>query len=156
MTTISAQLHCVHCGADLQGGAFDAGCAHCGHPIADSIDPGLFDSGTMSVSTDASCVGCGYNVRTLHIDAPCPECARPVVQSLRPDELRFADRKWLRRVCGGVTLLLVTAIGIAACLGVFFFAAFSGPLTTLDPAWLFLAVPVAFAVLGCWGVCAAT
>lgn len=60
------------------------------------------------IDADIPCVGCGHNLRTLRWGALCPECARPVRDSLRPDDLRFADLNWLRRVRAGVTWLLVT------------------------------------------------
>ena len=114
MATVDCSIECAHCGSEQLRVDIRGDCLACRRPIADSINIEVLDTEALTVATDVGCVGCGYNLRTLRIDALCPECAKPVVASLRPDDLRFADTKWLRRVRAGVTSLLMAVLAVFA------------------------------------------
>ncbi|MBN1514655.1 MAG: hypothetical protein JXB13_21750 [Phycisphaerae bacterium] len=60
----------------------------------------------VELDQDTPCVACGYNLRGLESGGRCPECATPVAQSLQGHLLRFADRRWFRRIRIGVALLI--------------------------------------------------
>ena len=64
------------------------------------------------IGQDVPCIQCGYNLRTLLAEQACPECGQPVAQSLQRDRLRFCDPRWLRRVAGGTTWILVGGVGL--------------------------------------------
>ncbi|MGD8451180.1 MAG: hypothetical protein PVJ57_05125 [Phycisphaerae bacterium] len=66
------------------------------------------------LAEDRRCSHCGYNLRGLKPTGKCPECAQRVRESLVSDQLRYADRRWLRQVRRGLMLLLVGAGGISA------------------------------------------
>jgi Zn finger protein HypA/HybF involved in hydrogenase expression len=111
MTTISFQLPCAHCNADLTGVELSAPCPACGQPIASTIRIDDIDLATHTVCADVSCLSCDYNLRTLPLGAVCPECGRPVVASLQSNVFLGADRQWVHRTYTGVTLLLIASIG---------------------------------------------
>lgn len=119
MGTIDFQLSCDGCGGDLRGADLSGECLHCGRSVGETVNLAVIDAATMSVADDVICVSCGYNLRTLSMASVCPECFQPVVNSLRPNELRFSDIRWLRRVRVGVTCLLAGAIGLAGSLLLF-------------------------------------
>ena len=112
MTTISFPLPCAACNADLAGVELDATCPACDWPVAATIRVDALDPATSLVCEDAPCLSCGYNLRTLPLGAVCPECGRPVVASLHSNVFLGANRRWDHRIYTGVTLLLVTGIGV--------------------------------------------
>lgn len=59
---------------------------------------------------DRACARCGYNLRGLKQDSSCPECALHVRDSLMPENLCFADPRWLRTVCRGLGLVAVALV----------------------------------------------
>lgn len=89
-------------------------CERCGSSIGLTINLAVIDPLELKFAADAICITCGYNLRTLPVASVCPECATPVLRSLRPDDLRFADPRYLRRVRRGVALLLTAALGVLA------------------------------------------
>lgn len=93
----------------MQGVDLFGVCPNCGASVGETVNTSVIDPETTLVCDDVSCTGCAYNLRTRPVGAVCPECFTPVVESLRPDELRFADPRWLKRVRSGVTLLLLAA-----------------------------------------------
>ncbi|MGD8451181.1 MAG: hypothetical protein PVJ57_05130 [Phycisphaerae bacterium] len=68
------------------------------------------------LAEDRRCGRCGYNLHGLAPEHECPECALPVWRSLLLDSLRYADRRWLRTVRGGLLLLFVAVglVGVSA------------------------------------------
>jgi hypothetical protein len=114
MGTIDFQLACAGCESDLLGTDLDGACSHCGRGVGETINLAIVDSQTQLVGQDLSCVSCGYNLRTRPIGALCPECLASVSQSLRADDLRFSSLHWLRQMRGGVSVLLIAAIGLTA------------------------------------------
>jgi len=75
--------------------------------------------GCTTISADIPCVECEYNLRTLSTSSRCPECGRPVDESLRfyrENSLWLADRRWLRKLRAGTTLMFVAAIGLTISL----------------------------------------
>lgn len=110
MSIIDYNLYCSLCAGDLRGADITGFCPHCQAVITDTLAVGLLDTDSHTVDQDVTCIECGYNLRMLRVDARCPECGKEVLDSVRPDDLRFADTKWLKRVRGGVTNLLL-AVG---------------------------------------------
>ncbi len=55
---------------------------------------------------DTDCLECGYNLRGLRSDGRCPECGTAVGRSLYGNFLRFAQPTYVRKLAGGVTLIL--------------------------------------------------
>ncbi len=68
------------------------------------------DKVSSAVVDHVICTDCGYNLFGLNRDGRCPECGAAVADSVRGDGLAFANREWVRRICGGLTFLY------AACL----------------------------------------
>lgn len=60
--------------------------------------------GTLLFNTP--CRRCGYDLRGLRESGNCPECGTPVGRSVMGDLLRFADPVWLRKISGGLSILL--------------------------------------------------
>ncbi|MBP7934340.1 MAG: hypothetical protein KA354_06795 [Phycisphaerae bacterium] len=104
MTMVNFELRCTGCGETLAGLSLDACCGRCGLPASRSLNVAALDPATGTVNTSVACVACGYNLQTLALDSVCPECAAPVWKSLRPDDLRFADTRWLRTIRLGLSL----------------------------------------------------
>ncbi|MCH7812734.1 MAG: hypothetical protein IID40_01815 [Planctomycetes bacterium] len=155
---IDFQLACAVCGGDLAGVGLAGDCPGCGVGVDRTVSPGLVDVQTMAVGTDVACIGCGYNLRTQQIETHCPECFKPVVESLRPDELRFSDPKWLRRVRRGTTLLLVATLGVAAVCVSFLGIVLATVLFRFGwrPFYGMAVVVILLYAAGIWGVWAAT
>ncbi len=61
------------------------------------------------VDADVACP-CGYNLRGLSLGGRCPECALPVEEGLRLFNQPF-DAEQLRRVVGGIRLMLIAHVG---------------------------------------------
>jgi hypothetical protein len=97
------------------------------------------------VAADIPCVRCGYNVRTLPATGVCPECAHPVAWSLRGSGLCYAPPAWLRRINGGVLVLLCTLGGLFVCMAGSICASVYLGLTSSDDGQ---AVPNEYAALG--------
>jgi hypothetical protein len=57
-----------------------------------------------TVDGDVHCRTCGYNLRTLRTDGKCPECGTDVAWTLRPEQLAFADARWVALVRFGAGL----------------------------------------------------
>lgn len=111
-----------------------------------------------SIPVDLPCFGCRYNLRTLSSDAICPECALPVGRTLKHGWLIFAEPAWLRRVRGGLSLLLLTLlvwpVGIAI---IVFYAVFSAggepdAIIMAVLTWSIGVVYIALWLFGVWGV----
>ena len=64
------------------------------------------------VGIDLPCIGCGYNLRSLPMSGRCPECNSAIESALHHGWLMFADPQWLKRLRGGVTLILWTLLAI--------------------------------------------
>jgi DNA-directed RNA polymerase subunit RPC12/RpoP len=111
MADLDFALVCAVCGKSLKGSSLEGVCAYCGAAVGATVNREVVDPTRLTVSIDVSCVRCGYNLFTMPIGAYCPECGEHVVLSLRPDDLRFADLEWLRRVHAGIIALLWWMIG---------------------------------------------
>jgi hypothetical protein len=154
------RLTCACCHGELQGTPLDGSCPHCGERVGRTLRLESVDAATMTIGDDSLCIGCGYNLRTLPAGGVCPECSRPVIDSLRPDDLKFADRRWLRRVRRGVTLLLAAWLAVVPlAIGMVGVSAL-----LLSPAigtgrWIVGVVLIAVLLTGCaalWGFVEAT
>jgi predicted RNA-binding Zn-ribbon protein involved in translation (DUF1610 family) len=111
-TCIDPDLRCALCDGELNDVSLEDSCPHCGAHIGRTLRLESIDAATMTIGDDSLCIGCGYNLRTLPVGGACPECSKPVIDSLRPDDLKFADPRWLRRVRRGVTLLLAAWLAL--------------------------------------------
>lgn len=60
---------------------------------------------------DLACLQCGYNLRTQPRVGRCPECNAPVEQSWLDAPLSRANKKWLRQIRQGMTLVLNAVVG---------------------------------------------
>ncbi|MHC4676140.1 MAG: hypothetical protein ACYTBZ_26925, partial [Planctomycetota bacterium] len=108
MADIDFDLLCINCSSNLRGMQLEGVCPGCNSKIGDTINIEVIDGDRMRLRDDVYCVHCGYNLRTLEISSVCPECATAVSKSLHPDELSFANEKWLGRMRLGATLLAGT------------------------------------------------
>ncbi|MGD8451179.1 MAG: hypothetical protein PVJ57_05120 [Phycisphaerae bacterium] len=109
------------------------------------------------LAEDRRCSRCGYNLRGLEPAGDCPECAQPVRESLVSNQLRYADRRWLRKVRLGLLLLLVAAVSFFACVLAMALALFMAVVTrslSLDlfVAWVAIVCGVGSAVLAFCGM----
>ncbi len=68
----------------------------------------VFD-GDGRIVADLPCRICGYNLRTLSRGDACPECGASFEEAVHGNRLRFADKKWIRRLEWGCNL---TGIGV--------------------------------------------
>jgi MFS family permease len=94
-------------------------------------------SGNETIDTDLSCIYCGYNLRGLAMTGRCPECGHSVDRSVRGDLLRYANRKWLRKMSLGLSLVFFPVMSIIiSALAAFFII----PLALADIAPWLLAV----------------
>ncbi len=73
------------------------------------------------VADDLECMQCGYNLRTLPVDGLCPECAAPVRFSREGYYLRNAPVEWLRKLKGGLSLIIVSIL-VGTLVGIGFVA----------------------------------
>ena len=90
------------------------------------------------VADDLECMQCGYNLRTLPVDGLCPECAAPVQFSREGYYLRSAPVEWLRKLKGGLSLIIIaillSALGGVAVGAYYVVQAFrAGPTATAVP-----------------------
>lgn len=60
------------------------------------------------VTANIACRSCGYNLRGVDREGLCPECGTSVEWSLRGFQLRFADRRWLKKLCRGSQLVVTS------------------------------------------------
>jgi len=67
------------------------------------------------IGIDLPCITCGYNLRSLPMSGQCPKCNSEIEWALRGGWLMFADPQWLRRLLGGVTLILWTLLVWVIC-----------------------------------------
>ncbi len=59
------------------------------------------------VAVDSACITCGYNLRGLPSNGNCPECGSDKTESLRLDLLQYADARWRRMICWGLSFLVL-------------------------------------------------
>jgi hypothetical protein len=62
---------------------------------------------TDLIDSDWQCMDCGYNLRGLSATGNCPECNQSTDYSLQCRPLSHADRRWLKRIQLGFSLLLL-------------------------------------------------
>jgi len=108
MVAIDFDLSCINCGHSLKGADLEGICSRCKNSVADTLNLDVIDRNMLTVCDDVLCISCGHNLRTLKINSLCPQCSAAVNKSLYPDELRFADKTWLRKVQLGMILLAFT------------------------------------------------
>lgn len=106
-------LYCVRCGQNLRGVDVNGSCPVCTANVAES----LVDEGQPAapppvappagmLDQDWACVHCGYNLRGLDVAGNCPECFAPIASSISGNNLRFADRDWLKKLKLGTVVKL--------------------------------------------------
>ncbi len=107
------------------------------------------------VQSNCPCARCAYNLRGLSPAGVCPECGAPVAISLEGRLLRFADRRYVRTVDLGLTILLcaiwlyVLLLVVSIVLGLFIRARQSQELAEEASRAIMLLPTIAF-VLGYW------
>ncbi len=123
MPKIDCDIHCIECGANLEGLDSRDTCLSCGANIAITLHCSSVRVEDLTLRGHITCLGCDYDLRSLPIASRCPECARPAADSLRGEYLLRVDRKWLEAVASGVSLLrdvtvLLTTLPLAGAIGI--------------------------------------
>ncbi len=86
------------------------------------------DEAPFEITEDTVCVSCEYNLRGLGSDSRCPECGTSIGRSLRGDLLRFADPNYVRKLAGGIRLVLWSiTISILLAIGLMAYGIANGP-----------------------------
>ncbi len=62
------------------------------------------------VPPGATCLACGYAIAGLSRTGRCPECGAAIERSLRGNMLEYADPSYVRRIRGGLDLVLLGSL----------------------------------------------
>jgi hypothetical protein len=104
-----------------------------------------------NVAAEMPCRKCGYNLRGLPAAGLCPECGAAVALSIHGDLLRFSDPAWLRRLQGGVRLILASVAVTLFAVVLGFLAVTVLRSTIIDLRFANSLIAIAGALLGFWG-----
>lgn len=104
--------------------------------------------GENRIDDDCPCRYCRYNLRGISAESQCPECGKPIRLSRNPEVLRWAPKRWLRRLRLGIVLIVLSGLSAAALdqLGPYFLPPTRFPQTfgeVIRPPWWQLALGVA-------------
>jgi hypothetical protein len=105
--------------------------------MTQETDPAVFpptpDSDSVSMVAGAcSCVHCSYELRGLPITGQCPECGLPIADSLKGFLLQHAAPEYIKKITGGLSLVLnMILLMVASFIAMIFVASVLLPTTAL-------------------------